>query len=156
MLQKLLSSVHFGVQLIFGASSRRLLKHEGQIFDAVVDSLPSNQKSLVKQQLAAKFLIDRSNPRVNFIPIGELPAILQILEKPLDDALFKVNFVIDGKKEIANVTFYRGFIFSVETKRHRKFYKDSEIIVIGVEPGKPSQSMTNAINRQEHGRDGAP
>jgi hypothetical protein len=69
------------------------------------------------------------------------------------DRLAKVQMEIDGHRQNAHVTFYKGYIFAVEFKKTRRFYAGKHIVIGGVSPGKPGDSYTRSIDRLEHGRD---
>jgi hypothetical protein len=118
---------------------------------AAIDFLPNEVASFCRNQIDSRFRIDRSNPRMNVIAVGQFPSALKIPLPSFEDALFRVRLTVNGRRETANVTFYKGFVFSVETKQYRKFYKDKEVEVTDVAEGKPKQSITRAIDRREHG-----
>jgi hypothetical protein len=69
------------------------------------------------------------------------------------DSLFRVEMVIDGKKQFANVEFVAGRLFSVELRKPIKFYKGKNLSFGEITIGKSSQTITRAIDRSEHGRD---
>jgi hypothetical protein len=126
------------------------LPHEKKILSGVVETLDVEPKRLCQLQLAEDLYIERSHPRINIIRLYEESHLLRIIGGEFEDALFKVRLAVENMKEAANVTFYRGFIFSIETKRPRKFYKDKTVAVLGVEVGAPDNSFTRAIDRLEH------
>jgi hypothetical protein len=134
-----------------GTGSWSLLRHEQFLADAVIASLNKDEQLTCKTQLEQKYFVDRSNPQINAIYFYTKPDNLKLAAEPFDDALFKVKLTVDGKRETANVTFYEGFIFSVETRHHRKSYEDTDLVVIDVKAGKPKQTYTRIIDQLEHG-----
>jgi hypothetical protein len=153
MLKRFLSGLDQWLHYIGGTGSKLLLPYEKVIVDAVVNFLPEEKKSLVLRQLAEKFFVDRSNRRISVVRLEKTQPDLRISDSSFDDLLLIVRLTINGKKEVANVIFHRGLIFSVETRQCRKFYNDVNVNVVGVETGKPRQSLTYVIDRAEHGSD---
>ena len=79
-------------------------------------------------------------------------------ETLLEDAaysedLYRVEMLVDGKKQWANINFVTGRLYSVELPKPFKFYEGKAIALGDIKRGKPSQSITRAIDRLEHGRD---
>ena len=125
---------------------------ERAIVDTVVFPLPDKAQRLTLDQLAILEFVERSNPRIIALHLRDWPERLKITERPFDNALFKVQIEVDGKKETANVVYYGGFISTDETKNHRKFYRRKTVGVVKVEAGNPMLSKAIS-NRQARTRE---
>jgi hypothetical protein len=128
-----------------------------QLLDALLSALEDNVKILVERQLTQPFYMQfwhkgRISPF--FFYDFNLPAKLRISNPEFADRLYKVEMFVDGRKQQAHVTFYRGRIHCLEFKKPFKFYEGKDIRFGAVTVGKPKQSMATAIDRQEHGKDG--
>lgn len=145
------SNSDFWSKLLFGIPLRSFLSHEKKIINAVIESVSLEVREKLEKQLSGRFFIDRSNPRMNVISIGQFPDSLKINDFNFEDCLFKVKLKENGKTSFANVTFYLGYLFSVETKTPRKELIDQEINVISVAAGKPKDILSDVIDRIEHG-----
>jgi hypothetical protein len=124
------------------------------ILDAFRPALGKDIKARVESQLSQPYFITfEHSGRVNtffFEPL-ELEPELRISDPAFADRLYKVEMFVDGRKQHAHVTFYKGRIFSIELKRPFKFYDGKNIRFGAVTLGKPKESMTGAIDRFEHG-----
>lgn len=136
---------------IFGISCRSFLPHEVKIIYAVADLLSLDAQTKLRAQLSSRFFIDRSNPHMNVISIGQFPETLGISGKGFRDCLFTVNNRVNGRVSKANVTFYRKFLFSVETRLPRRQLLGQEVDIISVIRGTPRETLSSAIDRSEHG-----
>lgn len=144
--------LHF-ITYLSGEGSWRLREHEKIILNAVISKLSENHRKLVEQQLKEKFFIERiPDGRINVFRFYRPKPDLKIEDAEFDDLLFKVHIIINGKKQISHVVFYRGYLFSIEMKKPGKFYKGEDLAIEKVLKGKSSQSYTEAIDRLEHGK----
>ena len=154
MIKRALSTLFSVLHYVSGGGSWRLQTHERQLLGACADSLPEGIQSQIKKQLDAGFFIERTlGGRINVIHKNEKPESHRINDPEFDDALFKVRAEVDGKNLTANITFYKGFLFGLETKKPTKFFRNKPLIIRGVAKGKPKETYTAAIDRLEHGRE---
>jgi hypothetical protein len=137
----------------FGEGSWRLRSHENSVLDAVLAHVSDDVRALVKSQLQQKYFVERTNKRISVLRYYAPADALRIRDSEYWDLLLRVQIVVDGKKEFAHVTFYKGYLFSVEFKKAGRSYLRSTLTVAGVAQGKPRDSYTRAIDRLEHGRD---
>jgi len=114
--------------------------------------LDERARKLVGQQLAQRYFIERSNNRINRFSFYDPNDDLRVPDEAFSDLLIKVKFRVDGRRQTAHVTFYKGNLFSIEFKKPGKFYLGKNLEIGDVEIGKPSQSFTRAIDRLEHGK----
>ena len=147
-----LTKINFGVQYLFDGGSWKLKLHEKIIIDAVVQSIESNVRSLIYKQLSLPLFVERSNPRIIALHLKDWPDELRITAPQFSDALYKVRLSVSGKRETANITFFNGFISTIETKNHWKTYQGKTLEILKVEESFSNQSMAIAIDRQEHGK----
>lgn len=149
----MLSKINDVLLFLFREGGRSLISIEKSVILSAAEWLGPKVLEKVKQQLEEKFFIERTNNRVSvfrFVNRHERCA----LELPdFADRLVKVRLDVDGKPEVAQVTFYKGFIFSVEFKGPHKQYGKRDVRVIEVFEGKPSDSYTIEIDRSEHDSD---
>ncbi len=144
--------LHF-ITYLSGEGSWRLREHEKIILNAVISKLSENHRKLVEQQLKEKFFIERiPDGRINVFRFYQPKPDLKIEDEEFDDLLFKVYIIVNGKKQISHVVFYRGYLFSIEMKKPGKFYRGEDLAIEKVLKGKSSQSYTEAIDRLEHGK----
>lgn len=142
---------HF-ITFVFGEGDWKLHLHEQAVVDAVLGQLPTATRTLVLAQLEQDFFVERSSNRISILRFYEPDRRLILAEPGFEDRLVKVQMEIDGRKQNAHVTFYKGYIFAVEFKKPRRFYAGKHIAICGVSPGKPGDSFTRSIDRLEHGR----
>lgn len=93
-----------------------------------------------------------SDGRINVFYFYDVKKIPLIADPEFANKLYRIELFIDGKRHVAQVTFYMGRIFSVELKIPRKSYKDKEYRVGVVTEGQPKDSFTKVIDRAAHGR----
>jgi hypothetical protein len=67
------------------------------------------------------------------------------------DLLLRVQVLVDGRKKFAHVTFYKGYLFSIELKQPGRSYAGKELVTLNVGRGNPKQTYTRAIDCLEHG-----
>jgi hypothetical protein len=120
--------------------------------DAVIRDLPIEMGRLVLAQLGRSYFVERSSNCISVLRFYERDIRLAIAEAGFQDLLMKVQVEIDGRGQIAHVTFYKGYILTVEFKRPRQFYAGKHITICGVSQGKPKDSYTRSVDRLEHGR----
>jgi len=102
--------------------------------------------------MAQKYFIERTNKRINVFRFYTPNDALKVQEPEFSDMLVNVQIAVDGKKQTAHVTFYKGYLFSIELKKPGKEYAGKKITAQNVTTGNPGQSYTRAIDRREHGR----
>lgn len=153
MLLKLLEELNRLGHLVSGTGSWSLRPHEKIVVSAVIGTLPEHVRQKCEAQLNARHFVERSNARINVMRLSTPDEGLKISDPEFEDALFKVRAKVETKTETMNVTFYEGFLFSVETRRAGKSYLNQSISVLDVQKGKPKKTLTRAIDRAEHGDD---
>lgn len=121
------------LHVLFGAGGWRLRPREQVIVDAVLDSLAPHLRELVRTQLKQNFFVDRSSERVFVLWFYERNNTLRILDREFEDRLLKVKIEVDGRTQNTHVTFYKGYIFSIEFKKPAKFYAGKKVTVRGVQ-----------------------
>ena len=152
LLRRLSHLIHF----LCGDGTWRLHPHERQVIAAVVESLRVDEAEAVRRQLGESFFVERMpEGRINVFRYYEVDQNLGIGDARFADCLFKLHIEIDGKSQTAHVTFYKGWIFSVEFKKPGKFYSGKQILIRGVAEGPPRESYTRVIDRGAHGATGA-
>lgn len=144
-------------EYLTGGGDWKLRPIQQQLLGAFLSGLEPEVCALVEQQLTQPFYMQfwhggRISPF--FFKDFNLPRELRIPDPEFADRLYKIEMFVDGRKQQAHVTFYRGRIFSLEFKKPFKFYEGKDVRFGAVTLGKPKQSFTETIDRQEHGKDG--
>lgn len=141
------------ITYLSGEGSWRLREHEKVVLNAAINILSESHRQLVEQQLKEKFFIERiPDGRINVFRFYWSKPYLKIEDVEFDDLLLQVHITVNGRKQIAHVVFYRGYLFSIEMKNPGNFYKGTGLAIEKVLKGKSSQSYTEAIDRLEHGK----
>lgn len=140
------------LSFVSGEGGWRLYPHEQAVVDAASGDLPTEFREQVSAQLEQPFFVERSSKQVSVLRFYKPDSRLAIADAAFNDRLVKVRIEIDGRKQEAHVTFYKGYIFSVEFKKPRKFYVGKQITICDMSQGKPDESYTRALDRLEHGR----
>jgi len=129
-----------------------MLPTEVTITKSVLNYFDENISNLLEKQLSTDFFMERiPDGRINIFRFYSFDDNLRISLQEFSDLLIKVGLLVDGKREVAQVSFYNGYIFSIELKQPRKFYVDKQIEINGIETGLPEDSYTNEIDKAEHG-----
>lgn len=139
---------------LFGGGTWALSSCERVIVEAAIGFFPSEIQERLRKQLARPFFVERSGSggRIHVLRrYGDLDE-LKVGAAEFADLLVIVRIAVDGKEENAHVTFYKGFLFSIEFRRPSSVYLKKSLAVKSVRLGKTKQSFTNAIDRLEHGR----
>jgi hypothetical protein len=140
-----------------GEGGWSLRPHERQLIFAVIEHLDPIARERSFAQLNREIFVERSNQRISVIRPANgnrsRDQTLRLEQAEFQDSLFKVRILVDGKKETANVTFYDGFIFSIETRQPGKSYRSKTIVVEDVEKGRTGESLARIIDRAEHCRE---
>ena len=127
--------------------------YEKTVVDAVICSFSESIRSLLRAQLEQKYFVERIPAgRINVLRFRNIDSGLRIQDPEFSDLLVNAQIVVDGKMQTAHVTFYKGYIFSIEFKKPGSFYAGKKVTVLDITPGKPNQTYTRAIDRLEHGR----
>lgn len=148
LLRRLSHCVHF----VCGEGTWRLRPHESQVIAAVIDSLPVDKREMVQRQLAESFFVERMpQGRINVLRHYEGDSDLAISDVDFADCLFNVRLELDGAGQTAHVTFYKGWLFSVEFKKPGRFFARKHISIRDVARGRPRDSYTRVIDRSAHG-----
>ena len=135
-----------------GEGTWQLRPLEKLVIDAVINELSPPTAGLVRRQLEQPLFIERIPAgRINVLRYYRLDESLRISEADFSDKLFKVRIAVDGNGQTAHVTFYEGYIFSVEFKNPSRFYVGKKIELRGVATGAPGHSYTREIDEAEHG-----
>ena len=127
--------------------------YEKIIVDAVIGNFSENIQRLLRSQLKQKYFVERSNERINVFRFYGANNRLSIQDPNFDDMLINVQIDVDGKVQTAHVTFYKGYVFSIEFKKPGSFYVGKKINVRDIQTGNPDQAYTIGINRIEHGKE---
>jgi len=140
---------------ISGEGSWALRPEEFTLLDAVIETLPIDVRKIAREQLRQQFFVERTSPgkRIRVIRFYSFPGELRITDPSFDDQLFNARIDVGGVRQTAHVTFYQGFIFSIEFKRAADIYKGKALIVLEVSQGDNSQSFARSIDRLEHSSD---
>lgn len=141
------------LHFFFDSGSWRLRPLESLVVDAVIGQIPASHADRLRKQLQQPYFVERTNSRINVIRLDRPEEHLKIPGLDFTDKLYKVSLAVDGANEIAHVTFYKGFIFSVEFKKPRHFYANKRVEVRSVAVGSPKQTYTREIDQAEHGDD---
>jgi hypothetical protein len=149
--RRLLHLVHY----VSGGGTWSLREHENQIIEAVVCALPPDKSMAVRRQLEQGFFVERSGGRINILRYYENDPSLAIDSVQFKDCLFNVTIEVDGEDQTAHVSFYKGWLFSVEFKKPRKYYAGKQFVIRLVAEGRPQESFTRSIDRLVHGAAGA-
>jgi len=143
-------SLHL-LTFLSGEGSWKLRSYEEKVLTAVFGSLDLGTQILVKSQLMQKYFVERiPTGKINVLRFYDLKEEYLIHDQRFCDLLYKVSIKVDGKKQIANVTFYKGRIFSIEFKNPGKYYLGKTIEVGEVKLGNTENSYTRNIDRSEH------
>lgn len=131
-----------------------LFEHEKALISAVLDYLDEPFASLVKSQLEKSYFIERMNGRIcvfRFYAGYIKDHQHRIKDAAFEDLLLKVSVNVDGKKETMHVTFYEGYLFSMEFKQPSGSYRNKSVQIQQVKLGKSKETYTIEIDREEHG-----
>jgi hypothetical protein len=119
---------------------------------AAVNSLAAIEQGLVRAQLGQSFFVERmSAGRINILRFYNPDSSHRIADSAFSDRLFNVRIVTGDTIQVAHVTFYKGYIFSIEFKKPSSFFAGMRIEVADVRPGDARQTYTRGIDRLEHG-----
>jgi hypothetical protein len=137
-----------------GAGGWKLRSLHQAVIDRVVSFCDPATSSKIILQLEQKYF-------VQFMPKGQistfffkrLPEELLIPDPKFLNCLFKVELIVDGRKQHANVIFVKGRILSIEFKKPYEFYMGKDVKIGEVAEGQPKDSFTAIIDRAEHGRE---
>jgi hypothetical protein len=148
MLRKIL---HF-ITYLSGEGSWNMLPHEVTITKSVLNHFDENVSKLLEKQLSTDFFMERiPDGRINILRFYSFDDNLRISLQEFSDLMIKVGLLVDGKREVAQVSFYNGYIFSIELKHPRKFYVAKPVEIKDIETGLREESYTNEIDKAEHG-----
>jgi len=151
MIRNLLRRCLHLLTYLSGEGSWELRTYESKIIDAVIESLDEDIKPIALSQLGGNYFIERiPKGRINVFRFYSKESISKISDSKFSDLLINITINVDGKKEVAHVTFYKGYFFSIEFKNPGKFYIDKKIETLDVKIGKDNQSYTVDIDRIEH------
>ena len=141
-------------RFLFGQGSWTLLPHEQIVLDAGLTLLSEQDKNSVSRQLEQQFFFDRmTEGRINVFRFYDANPSLKLSDPDFLDKSIRVNIKVDGRKLKSNVTFYKGYIWSVEFTKPKGFFQGKPVAILSVEEGKPGSSFTQVIDRYEHGRE---
>ena len=124
------------------------------VINRLLTCLDSSTSSKIRSQLEQKYFMQFiPEGRINTFFFKNLSDDLLISDPAFQDCLFKVEVFADGRKQRAQVTFYKGRIFSVEFKKPHKFFVGKDIKIGSVTLGKPKDTFTAVIDRAAHGQE---
>jgi hypothetical protein len=139
---------------LWGEGDWKLRDLHRQIIDKLMTQLEARVSDKIKSQLGHKYFIQFiPEGRINTFFFDKLPNDLLISDSGFQDCLFKVEVFADGRKQQAQVTFYKGRIFSMELKKPHKFFVGKDIKIGSVTLGKPKDTFTAVIDRAAHGQE---
>jgi hypothetical protein len=139
-----------------GSGSWKVRPLQQNLIDALLLALEPEVRALVTQQLNQPYYISFwHDGRVSpfFFRNFNLPQELRISNTDFADRLYNIEMIVDGRKQYAHVTFYKGRIHCLEFKKPLKFYKGKDVRFGKVAVGNPKHSVTRIIDRREHGKD---
>jgi hypothetical protein len=161
VIEKLLSTISMPFKTLnridcylWGQGDWKLRPLHQQVIDKLLAYLDHGQSDKIRSQLEQKYFMQFiPEGRINTFFFNNLPDTLLISHPGFQDGLFKIEVFVDGRKQHAQITFYKGRIFSVEFKKPHKFFTGKDIEIGSVTSGQPKNTFTAAIDRAEHGRE---
>lgn len=147
---------HF-TEYLGGSGGWKLKPLQQQILDALLPALEPEIRILLVRQLAQPFFMQfwhKGKISPFFFNDFRLPREMRLPCPEFEDKLYKIEMLVDGRKQHANVVFTSGRIHRIELKQQFKFYEGKEIRFGAVTVGRLKQSIAVAIDRQEHGKTG--
>jgi|GEM_PF-2121964 len=142
------------VRFLTREGSWTLLPHEQSVLNAGLTHLDERVRVLSQRQLEQSWFMDRmTKGHINVFRFYEPDTALTIAEPEFGDKYIRVSAVVDGKKQKALLSFYRGYIYSIEFKKPTKFYVGKEFNVVNVEDAKSEETYTRVIDRAARGRE---
>ncbi|MBK8631690.1 MAG: hypothetical protein IPN84_16315 [Sphingomonadales bacterium] len=151
---KLLRSFFLWTGSLSGDGSRKIRPIHQDLLNKFLPTLEDEIQLVVVNQLEQPFYMQFNDGMVSIFYFDDfnLSPSLRISHPEFRDRLYKIEMFVDGRKEWAHITFYKGRIFSIEFKNNFKFYKNKDVIFGAVVLGKSKQSYAGAIDRLEHGK----
>ncbi|WP_162267096.1 hypothetical protein [Luteimonas abyssi] len=143
--------LHF-LKFICGEGSWSLRPYELLVIEEALGVMDEADASVVRSNLNGIFVDRMSSGRICVIRYPRDRHLVKLAESSYDDMLIEVTVAVEGRKEVAHVTFYRGLLFSVEFKKAGRWYKRKSVKVIGAVRGLVQSSYSNQIDKAEHGR----
>lgn len=140
---------------LFGEGNWKLHDHERMVLDAAINTMPEHAQNFYNSQLKSTLFAQRTPKQVcrpRFYPVAYQRDLRFFDDEEFSEKVIDVQISVDGRKEIANVEFYKGRIESIQFKHPPKYYASKVITVIGVKPGKVGRTHADAIDRLEHGK----
>jgi hypothetical protein len=159
-MTRILRSINLGfwylrsaLKSAFGERTFKVSGLHKELIECVLLSLDVSIQTAVKQQLRQKYFFSfMTQCRVNVLYFFDADQLELIKIPQFQDARFTVELHSNDKSILGAVTFYRGRIFSVELPKPRKFFRGKDFIFGRVSEGPVKDSITNAIDRLEHGK----
>lgn len=153
-LSSLLTRLSHLVKFLGREGSWALLPHEQSVLNAGLAYLDESPRELSQRQLEQSWFMDRmTNGHINVFRFYEPDTALIIAEPAFADKYIRVNGVVNGKRQKALLSYYKGYIYSIEFKKPTKFYVGKEFKVVSVEDADPKETYTRVIDRATHGRE---
>ena len=151
LLKTALQIASDGISYLSNEGSWSMKEHERVVVDAVLSQLDSIHENHFYSQLERPFFIERSNKgRINiFRPYGDVLDISELFPD-FSDTLYSVHFYVEKSRNKANVSFYKGNLFSVEFQKPYSFFQDAKLKVESVIRGYSDDSFTRTIDSYEH------
>lgn len=144
-------------EVVGGSGAWKLKPLHQQLLDALLSRLEPDLRVLLEQQLEQPFFMQfLHGGRISsfYFKHFRLPREIRLPFPDFDDRLYKVEMLVDGRKQQAHVVFASGRIYMLELKKPLKFYKGKEVKFGATTLGKSRNSYTGALDRLEHGGDG--
>lgn len=156
----MLKNLVYSINYFFGGrewSDNKLKPLQKKLLEAFLPTLEPAFRVLIERQLSQPFKVSfwhHGKVSPFFFENPKLEPQLLIPDREFFERLYKVEMFVDGRKQYAHVIFYKGRIFSLEFKQPLKFYEGKDIRFGAAKVGTPKQSLSAAIDRREHGKDG--
>jgi hypothetical protein len=150
----LLAALNRAFWYLEGAGGWRLGHPTDLIVKHLLKNLPWNDAERLSRQLLTQFFQERPvSQRITRV-LFSLEDTSVTLELPkYQDCLFKVEMMVQGKNERANVIFSNGYLYLIELSKPLKFFKGKVIEFGAVTQGKAKETITRALDRLEHRQD---
>jgi hypothetical protein len=153
MANALVRRIFDGVLFLTREGSWRLSPLELQIIEASVRLLAPDSQDRVRRQLEQPLFVERTSDRVSVIRFYNENAQLRLESSEWQDAAINVHIRVGGANQIAQVTIYKGCLFTVELKKPRRFYRNETVDISDVRLGSANRTYTRIIDRAEHGHE---
>jgi hypothetical protein len=140
------------LHFLSGGGSWALSLRERLVVTAAIRLFSPHIQETLYAQLRQRFFVERVNRHIPVLRYYARNEDLRVTDQSFSDLLVVVPLSVDDANEKAHVTFYEGFLFSLEFRHKPSFYAGRLLSVGEARLGRPRQTYTRAIDRLEHGR----